>query len=150
MSATQAEPQNYKNHARLDPLYHFVLGPILLLNLGFSIYVTIHFWPEHRHLHPWWIVMSFALLILATKTRTYALKVQDRVIRLEERLRLAAILPPTDHALISKLTPAQLVALRFASDEELAALTHRTLAEGLEPKAIKQSIAHWRADTFRV
>jgi hypothetical protein len=150
MSAVQAVPQNYTNHGRIDPFYHFVLAPILLFNFGFSIYATIHHWPSQADLFLWWIVMSFALLILAAKTRTYALKVQDRVIRLEERLRLADLLPATDRALIAELSPAQLVALRFASDEELPALTRRTLAEGLAPKAIKQSITHWRSDTLRV
>ena len=145
-----SDAQNYKNHARLDPLFHFVISPLLLINIGFAIYTTIHHWPAHPHLFPWWIVMSIALLLLSFKTRAYALKVQDRIIRLEERLRLTALLPATDHARIAELSPRQLIALRFASDEELPALTHKTLAQNLDPKAIKQSIKRWRADDHRV
>jgi hypothetical protein len=143
-------PQNYKNHARIDPPFHFFVMPILLLNFIFSIYVTIHRWPEHSRLHPWWIIVSLALIVLALKSRMYAVKVQDRVIRLEERLRLTTLLPPADLAYIDQLDIPQLIALRFASDAELPALVHRTLTQNLEPKAIKQSITNWRPDTHRV
>ncbi len=77
-----ATDQNFKNHARFDPLFHFITLPILLLNLIFSIYATIKHWPEHPHMYIWWIVMSFAFMMIAFKARTYALKAQDRIIRL--------------------------------------------------------------------
>ncbi len=147
---TQTDTQNLRNHARTDPLFNYVLGPILLLNLGFSVYVTVHHWPEHRALFAWWIVMSVALLVLAAIARTYSLKVQDRVIRLEERLRLSALLPPSDLPKVYTLTAKQLVALRFASDAELPSLVHRVLAEDLTPALIKQNIITWRADHLRV
>jgi hypothetical protein len=129
---------------------HLFVFPVLLVNLIFSIYITIHQWPQHPHLHPWWIVVSFALVVLAFKTRINDLKLQDRLIRLEERLRLAALLPPADLAHADELDIKQLVALRFASDDELPALVHKTLTQRLEPKAIKQSITHWRPDNHRV
>jgi len=143
-------PQNHKNHGRIDPPMHFFVFPILLVNLIFSIYVTIRQWPQNPNLHPWWIVVSLALVVLAFKSRINDLKVQDRLIRLEERLRLAALLPPADLAHADELDIKQLVALRFASDDELPALVHKTLTQRLEPKAIKQSITHWRPDNQRV
>ena len=143
-------PQSYSNHTRFHPPFHFFLLPILLLNVVFAIYVTIHHYPEHRALFCWWIVMSLALFVLAGLSRTSALKAQDRVIRLEERQRLAALLPPSDLAPSYALTEHQLIALRFASDAELPALVRRTLAENLTQKQIKQSITTWRPDFFRV
>ncbi len=124
--------------------------PVLFFNLGFSIYATIHHWPQHRELFLWWIVMSVALIILALVARTSALKVQDRLIRLEERLRLAALLPASELPEIGSLTEAQLVALRFAPDSELPALAKRAFTEKLTQKQIKQAIVHWLPDHFRV
>ena len=142
--------QNFKNHARIDPLFHFVLMPVFLVNFGMSIYATIHRWPEHRHLYPWWILMSLALLILNLKLRMYALKNQDRIIRLEERLRLATLVPASDVPEVGKLTTSQLIALRFASDHELPALALRAQTQNLDAAAIKRSVAHWRADDQRI
>ncbi len=149
-SAPMPASQSYSSHARFDPPFHFVLAPILLFNLGFSIYTTIHQWPQHRILFLWWIVMSVALIVLAGVARGSALKAQDRIIRLEERLRLAALLPANELGRSHALTEAQLIALRFASDEELPLLSSRALAETLTPKQIQQSIAKWRPDHFRV
>jgi Family of unknown function (DUF6526) len=143
-------PQSYKNHARWDPPFHFFVLPMLLLNFIFSIYITIHHWPEHPHLHIWWIVMAVVFFMMAGGGRSAALRAQDRIIRLEERLRLAQLLPLEDRARIADLTIDQLIALRFASDEELPALTRKTLAQNLDKKAIKQSIVNWRADNHRV
>ena len=143
-------PQSYKSHARFDPPFHFFVLPFLLLNFIFSIYVTIHHWPEHRHMYLWWIVMSIVLVLLAGKSRAYALKAQDRIIRLEERLRLAALLPPAELARAYQLTEDQLIGLRFASDVELPLLVNRALAENLTRKQIKEAITTWRPDYFRV
>jgi Family of unknown function (DUF6526) len=143
-------PQNLKNHGRFDPPFHFFILPMLLLNLIFSIYVTIHHWPAHWALHLWWIAMSVVFFVMAGRARDRALCVQDRLIRLEERLRLHALLPAEDRAHINELTVQQLIALRFASDDELPALVRKTLTQNLEPKAIKQSIANWRGDYHRV
>jgi hypothetical protein len=143
-------PQNLKNHTRFYPPFHFFVLPMLLLNFIFSIYVTIRHWPEHWALHLWWIAMSIVFFVMAGLSRGAALTVQDRIIRLEERLRLHALLPAEDRANINELSIKQLVALRFASDEELPALFRRTLTQNLEPKAIKQSIVTWRGDYHRV
>jgi hypothetical protein len=96
------------------------------------------------------LVVSVLLVLMFLKLRLYALQVQDRVIRLEETLRMRALLPPDHQESIQQLTPAQLVALRFAADGELAVRVAETLKEGLDREQIKQRIQTWRPDTFRV
>jgi hypothetical protein len=122
---------------------------LLLLNIIFSIYVTIHEWPRYEHTHLWWIVIAFVLFVLAGTARGSTLTTQDRIIRLEERLRLTALLTAEERAHIDELSIQQLIALRFASDAELPALVRKTLTQNLEPKAIKQSIVNWRGDYDR-
>jgi hypothetical protein len=139
--------QSAQSHAAWDPLYHFVLAPLLLINLFTAIWATIHFWPQMHDLHLAWILTALILFLIAVRLRTYPLASQDRIIRLEEHLRIAHLVPAAD---ASKLTTRQLIALRFASDVELPALVDRTLAENLDPKTIKQSIAAWRADHQRI
>ena len=143
-------PQNLQNHARWYPLFHFFVLPMLLLNFIFSIYATVHAWPRYAHTHLWWIAMSVVFFVMAGIARGGALKVQDRIIRLEERLRLAALLPAEERSHIDELSINQLIALRFASDAELPSLVRKTLTQNLEPKAIKQSIVNWRGDYHRV
>jgi hypothetical protein len=94
--------------------------------------------------------MAIVFILMAGGARGYALKAQDRIIRLEERLRLRALLPAADHAHINELTVPQLIALRFASDDELPELAHRALTKNMEPKAIKQAIVNWRPDHHRI
>jgi hypothetical protein len=143
-------PQSLNNYTRWYPPFHFFVLPMLLLNFIFSIYVTIHHWPAHWALGFWWIAMAVVLFVMAGVGRGSTLKAQDRIIRLEERLRLAALLPAEDRAHIHELSVKQLIALRFASDDELPALVRKTLTQNLEPKAIKQSIVNWRGDYLRV
>ena len=100
------KPQSYQNHTRRNPAFHFVLMPILILNLGFSVYDTVHRYPAHKYLFHWWIVMSIAFILMALLGRMQATRVQDRIIRLEERLRLASLLPPTSRPTSTNSPPA--------------------------------------------
>ncbi len=140
-------PQTKSNHARLDPLFHFCLLPGLLLLLIWAI--------AHLIRHPGFeaaglLGIVVAMFTIAFLARSYPLKVQDRVIRLEERLRLAVLLPDALRVRIPELTESQLIALRFASDAELPGLAERTLKENLTKKQIKDAIVEWRPDYFRV
>lgn len=142
--------QSAQSHASTDPLWHFFLVPIVLINLGLALYVTIHEWPLHSRSHLWWCVMSVAFAVVVLLLRSYPLKVQDRVIRLEERLRYTALLSPADLAASHALSLRQVIALRFASDAELPQLVRRALAESLDPRQIKAAITSWRPDHHRV
>lgn len=138
--------QTAASHAASDTITHFVLEPIFMINFAVAIVVAVRA-RHHLALHLWLIVIAVALFLMAAKMRLYSLRVQDRVIRLEERLRIAALAPSAD---ASRLSIPQLIALRFASDAELPALVARTLAENLDPKAIKSSIQTWRPDYARI
>jgi Family of unknown function (DUF6526) len=147
------EPQSFKNHVRRDPPYLFTVL-VLLSNLIATLTMTIKIAISEDHrmlgLHAWLVIVSAALVAMALNMRVKDLKVQNRVIRLEERLRYAAILQPTEQATAAKLTLSQIIALRFASDAELPALITRAVAEDLTSKQIKQSLVTWRADDLRV
>jgi Family of unknown function (DUF6526) len=138
--------QTAASHAAIDVVTHFILGPLFMANVVVAIVAAFHA-RHHLGLHIWLVVVSFLLFLVSLKMRIYSLRIQDRVIRLEERLRIAALAPTAD---VNKLTIPQLIALRFASDEELPALVARTLAENLEPKAIKSHIKNWRPDFARI
>jgi hypothetical protein len=140
-------PQNLKNHGRVDPPYHYFLFGMLVLNL---VYACIHLYNHHTITAGWFLVLSLASFVLFLKVRLYPLKVQDRVIRLEERLRLQALAPAEWHAQIYKLTEDQLVGLRFASDDEVVELAKQALEQNLTRKQIKERIKSWRPDNFRV
>ena len=142
-----ATTQSFSNHGRLDPAFHFVLAPIGLAAIILSIFLLVRQPGIGSVLG---VLLSLGLFLLAAKARSYALKVQDRVIRLEERLRLSMLLPEATRPRIVELTEPQLIALRFASDAEAPALAMRALNEGLTKKQIKTSIQSWRADYFRV
>ena len=143
-------PQTYKNHARYEPMFHYFVAPVLLINLIVTIVVLIRRWPHHIALHAWLVVMAFALFLLAGIARSYPLRAQDRIIRLEENLRYQRLLTPDLLAASQSLALGQMLALRFASDAELPTLVQRTLSENLPPKTIKQSITNWRPDNLRV
>jgi hypothetical protein len=144
---SEKRPQTLANHGRLDPWFHFIILPLLLFCLIASIHSSIR---EGHGFHLLLPVFALAALLLAFRCRSYALKVQDRVIRLEERLRLTALLAEPLRTRIPELNERQLIALRFAADNEVPSLVERTLRENLEPKAIKHAIQRWRPDYWRV
>lgn len=140
--------QSYKNHAKNVPLFHFVLLPILMVNLVASAYRV---WQDPGLPSLWTLVMAFAFIITALFARVFALKAQDRLIRLEERMRMRELLPADLQARINDFTPDQLVAMRFASDGELPSLAATVLNGNIQKRAdIKKLIKTWRADHCRV
>jgi hypothetical protein len=139
--------QDYKTHRRWDPWYHFVASPILVVAFFVQLW---HAFKAPSGWTIWETVVAAALVVLLLKVRTYALKDQDRIIRLEERLRLATLLPEPLRGRIGELTVQQLTGLRFASDGEVAGLVQAALDENLSGEAIKKRIQVWRPDTFRV
>ena len=140
--------QSFANHMKLVPAFHFFVLPVLVLNFVQSIYRFVHLgfrWDGFVG-----VLTALALVILAFTARLFALRVQDRVIRLEERLRLGRLLPDDLQPRIDEFTTGQLVALRFASDEELPILARRVLHDKVtDLKSIKQSVKNWRADYLR-
>jgi hypothetical protein len=145
-----AQPQSYKHHGRFDPLVHFSTMPVLLANLVLSIVYTVKHHAQHAHLAPWWIVMSLTLIVMNIAARSAALRAQDRVIRLEEKLRLASLLTPSELIEVDSLNMEQYIALRFASNPEVGELARRAVREKLTGKQVKESIQSWRADDYRV
>jgi len=146
-------PQTYKTHVRWDPAWHFFMVPMLMLNIVVASYKLVHDWhtvDNHHVIYGWWVIISIVFFMAIMKSRMFPLKAQDRIIRLEERLRLAALLSAEELAASHALTEDQLIGLRFASDAELPALVTRTLKENLTRKQIKEAIVNWRPDNFRV
>jgi hypothetical protein len=140
-------PQTLANHGRLDPPFHFFVLPVFAAALIWSVVHLV----RHPGAHAAGLVVFLLAALLAVfKIRLYSLKVQDRVIRLEERLRLAALLSEPLRSRIPELTEDQLVALRFASDGEVPKLAERALNEKLSRADIKKSIQSWRPDYWRV
>ncbi len=144
---SEKRPQTYANHAKLVPLFHYVALPLLALNLVLALAGLldgIALEALNR------VGVAVALVLVGLFSRVNALKAQDRVIRLEERLRMERLLPDDLKPRIDDVSTAQHVALRFAGDEELPALTRRALDENADQKTIKQAIKSWRADYQRV
>lgn len=141
--------QSLKSHTRLDPVHH-AATLLLFLNVIVSIVWAFRSPTPGLPLRMWVVLVAIALLISSAKARMNPLKVQDRVIRLEEQLRYAAILTPARRAIADTLPLRSLIALRFASDAQLPSLVERAAAEHLTSAQIKQSIDPWRPDTHRV
>jgi hypothetical protein len=143
-----AQEQSFASHSRYYPWHHFVVQPILLGNLVVEImrlqkYQTVY--------HVWLVVFAIGLIIFSFTSRSMSLRAQDRVIRLEETLRLSRLLPATEQAAIAGLRAGQLVALRFASDEEVPDLVRRIVSGELNKGTeIKKEIRNWRPDYLRV
>jgi hypothetical protein len=143
-----AAPQSFQNHARLVPLYHYVTFPMILAVAVWSV-VQLGRAPSVDRL--FLLLMALGLALAAYWARAFATRLQDRVIRLEERLRMERLLSDELRGRIGDFTVDQLVALRFASDEEMEALAGRVLADGIDDrKAIKSMVRSWRADHERV
>jgi hypothetical protein len=142
-----AETQSFKKHTKWDPAFHFFLAPVGMVALIWSIVQLVRNpnWMAAIH-----VLAILWLVLLMFKTRIYSLKVQDRVIRLEERLRLAGVLPASLPPRIGELSIDQLIGLRFASDAELPGLVEKALGGNWNRKQIKEAIENWRADNWRV
>lgn len=145
--ARNTVPQTYANHRRVVVGYHVVTSFILLINLIWSVVQAI------RHVSVGAVVtvlLAVALILLFAYARVFALAVQDRVIRLEMRLRLQQLLPADLQARFGEITRGQFVALRFASDAELPALVRKVLDERITDKTqIKLMIKEWVPDYLR-
>jgi hypothetical protein len=142
------EEQSYANHRRFHPVFHFFVIPVLVINVFIAIYWCVK--------HPMWqtawgIIVSFAFVALALLVRFYSLRQQDRIIRLEERLRLRELLPDDLRSRINELRTSQLISLRFCSDEELPEAARAVLAgEVKSGDEIKRRVTQWRADHHRI
>jgi hypothetical protein len=143
------ETQNYANHKQTVPMFHYVLFPLLVLTLigsGVNLYDS---WgdPIRFYSASLIVVLTFCVLMLMLLCRMFALKAQDRAIRAEENLRHFAL---TGKLLDPRLTIRQIIALRFASDDEFAALAREAAEKNLAADDIKKAVRKWRADTYRV
>jgi hypothetical protein len=140
--------QNYSNHKQLVPGFHIVTSVLIVLILCFSVISLIHV----LHQDAWMrggvipVLTSITLLLLFWYIRSFSTTVQDRAIRAEEALRHYIL---TGKPMDARLTKGQIIALRFAGDDEVVALTQRAIAEGMKPDDIKKAIKNWRADNDR-
>jgi hypothetical protein len=142
-----AQPQNYRNHARIVPAYHVGVFVPFFANFIWASYRVVQAFNGDTLMA---FLVSIALLLLFFSVRVQVLTVQDRVIRTEMRLRLRGLLPKDLHSHIDELSHKQLVALRFASDAELPALVREVLAGTLQTqKDIKSRVREWQADHLR-
>jgi len=142
------QSQSYASHRRFIPLWHFFALPVLLINVGVA---AVQFSRDPRPITAWAVVVAIALAIAIFISRSMPLRAQDRIIRFEERTRLERLLPADLRGRIDELKPSQLIALRFAPDNEVPELTRRALAGELKNQAdIKRAIRNWRADHLRV
>jgi uncharacterized protein DUF6526 len=141
-------PQTFASHRRFIPTFHFFALPVLLLNV---FVVAYQLFRDPRLINVWALLVSIALALGIAWSRFMPLKAQDRIIRLEERTRLERLLPGDMRERIGELTERQLIAIRFAPDNEVPDLTRRALNGELKsPGDIKRAIRDWRADHFRV
>ena len=145
--ATDAPPQNFANHRKFVRGFHLVALPILMVNLVYSGFVAVTSLSVESVIA---LFVAFALVMIGLYARLFALGAQDRVIRLEERMRLRALLPDQART-IDQLTTRQLIGLRFASDGEVGELVAAVATEGIEKAdEIKKRVTNWRADHQRL
>jgi hypothetical protein len=147
-------PQSFKKHGRLDPPFHMILLTTLVVNLVVSLdfaYELRKLGLDHWLVYAeWLVILSIVVFIPVLRIRTYPIKLQDRIIRLEERIRLQALAPTEWHTQIYKLSEDQLIGLRFAADDEVVELAKQALEHNLNRKQIKERIKEWRPDNWRV
>jgi hypothetical protein len=139
--------QSYASHARYHPLLHFIIFPLLSINVFVQLYLLYR---TRSWVSAWDVVVAGSLVALAWVVRGYAVHLQDRIIRTEERLRLERLVAPELKSRIGELRTRQLIALRFAPDDEVVDLAAFAVTEKAEPDAIKKRIRSWRADNLRV
>jgi hypothetical protein len=139
--------QNFANHAKVVPQFHFFVGPALILNVVWTaVRLVRHLSLENGEL----FLVAVALLLLAFNARLFALRVQDRIIRLEMRMRMKELLPTDLQPRIEEFSLGQLISLRFASDAELPTLARKVLDERInDRKVIKKMVQNWQADELR-
>ena len=144
----EKKPQTFENHAKLVPLFHYVVLPMFLVNLLLALY---RMFTGFSFETAWGAAMAIGLMLVAFFARVFALGAQDRVIRLEERLRMRGVLPDGLKPRIDDFTMDQLAALRFASDAELPSLAKKVVDDSIaDRKTIKQMVVTWRADYQRL
>ena len=142
------QSQTLASHRRWIPMWHFFAIPVLVANV---VVVATYFARDPRFINGWGLVVAIALLIGILLSRNMPLRAQDRIIRLEERSRLERLLPGDLRGRVGELTPSQLIAIRFAPDDEVPDLTRRTLSGELKSQGdIKRAIQNWRSDHLRV
>ena len=142
------QSQTLASHRRWIPMWHFFTIPVLVANV---VVVAIYFARDPRFINGWAVVVAIALLIGILLSRNMPLRAQDRIIRLEERSRLERLLPGDLQGRVGELTPSQLIAIRFAADDEVPDLTRRALSGELKSQGdIKRAIRNWRSDHLRV
>ena len=143
--------QNYKNHTRYFPLHHFVVTPLTLIIMAWSLVNLFTVWRTEEVSQAWYFIsIAFVLMLLPVIARIYALKSQDRIIRLEMRQRYYELTGKSFLKLENKLRLSQIVALRFAGDDELLTLMEKAIKDKLKSKEIKKSIKNWQEDRRRV
>ena len=142
------QSQTFATHRRWIPMWHFFTVPVLLINV---LVVAYHFVRDPQLMNGWVVLVAIALLVGIFVSRNMPLRAQDRIIRLEERTRLEQLLPGDLRGRVGELTATQLIAIRFAADDEVPELTRRTLNGELKSQGdIKRAIRNWRADHLRV
>ena len=139
--------QSFQNHTRWVPVFHFVLLPLLLINAIWSIVRVVRYPSAETAMG---LVVGVSLVLLAVFARQFATAVQDRVIRLEMRVRMHEVCPADLFARLGEFSPGQLIALRFASDAELPALARKVLDDKLADRTtIKSMVKDWQPDNMR-
>jgi hypothetical protein len=139
--------QNFKNHIRYHAPFHFISAPLCLAGLIGSIVNLINSKPDNYYSASLLVVVFVLIFLIGSLVRTYALKAQDRAIRAEEKLRHFIL---TGKPLDSRLNIRQIIALRFASDEEFPSLAKKAAEESLRSNEIKKQIKNWKGDSYRV